>query len=626
MSLKFFNIDLHVSVIEDVKTIWKHLFPNIEIVDWSISGHAHLFNHAITSHNAVINQYTWRNFNMDMIHTFHNHYDHLLSQFDGFIITHTPIFVMLFEKYNKPIIIVNSCRYNQPLCWTKNAVMTYRFHDCLKRLCKKHLLTIIHNNLGDMMYFNKNILLEEGSQVYIPSLCSYVNAQYNPTKSTILVDDPQKIMGRDLLESPHYSTVYKTSPYEWKDLYEHVAIIVIPTEISYMTFFEYVQANIPLILPSKELLLQWIDEKKLVMGTLDNYNLSYSENIKEWIEFADYYTSPVSNNIIYFPSIPSLVDFLSNKSQLNHAIQQCHSQTSFTNTIRTHSIYESWNDIFHFNFFKFICYNFWPCLAKHHLDGDYSNEPECPILYKHNALDPKNVIKDDLIFVKTDLLPYFVGNLMTHITESFRIIIGVSDITPDPGLVTLLVNNKSCTKIISTNMMCEHPKIEYIPIGFPEPLRKNGDQVYLRSRMFHKVIDHGRKNIDVFIRKFGDTKHMRSDVLNNLGDMIHLKIFDSIVRLTFQVDFKELHSYLEKSKFAIVLPGNGIDTHYFYECILNECIPIFIAPLEKEFPLYRSFPCIQAWKGREMNIDMIKYYENIDWIDTKKRLLRGYYK
>jgi hypothetical protein len=124
----------------------------------------------------------------------------------------------------------------------------------------------------------------------------------------------------------------------------------------------------------------------LVMGTLENYNLSYSENMKEWVDVADYYTSPVSNNIIYFPSIPSLVEFLSNKSQFHHTIQQLHPKISSTNTIRIHSIYESWNHILHFRFFNFICYNFWPCLAKHHLDGDYSNEPECPILYKYNAL------------------------------------------------------------------------------------------------------------------------------------------------------------------------------------------------------------------------------------------------
>lgn len=261
------------------------------------------------------------------------------------------------------------------------------------------------------------------------------------------------------------------------------------------------------------------------------------------------------------------------------------------------------------------------------MDVDYSNELECPMLYKYNALEPKNVGEDEVVFVKTDLLAHFVDNVMQHITKRFRIIIGVSDIMPPDELVTLLVDNKLCTKITSTNIMCEHSKIEYIPIGFPEPLRKNGDQVFLRSRMFGKVIDHGRKNIDVFIRKFGDTKHMRSDVLNNLGEFINLKMFDSIVRLTFQVDFKELHSYLEKSKYAIVLPGNGIDTHYFYECILNECIPIFItSSFKKEFPLYKFFPCIQVWKGRDLDIDLKKYYENIDWNETKKRLLRGYYK
>ena len=34
--MKLFNMDLHISVIAD----FKNLFPEIEIVDWCMSGHA----------------------------------------------------------------------------------------------------------------------------------------------------------------------------------------------------------------------------------------------------------------------------------------------------------------------------------------------------------------------------------------------------------------------------------------------------------------------------------------------------------------------------------------------------------------------------------------------------------
>ncbi len=52
-----------------------------------------------------------------MIDAFVKEYDDLLKSFDGFIVTHTPVLALLYEKYNKPVIIVNSCRYEQPFCW-----------------------------------------------------------------------------------------------------------------------------------------------------------------------------------------------------------------------------------------------------------------------------------------------------------------------------------------------------------------------------------------------------------------------------------------------------------------------------------------------------------------------------
>ena len=43
-----------------------------------------------------------------------------LDKYDGFIVTHTPVFARLFEHLNKPVILVNSCRYDQPFCYNAN--------------------------------------------------------------------------------------------------------------------------------------------------------------------------------------------------------------------------------------------------------------------------------------------------------------------------------------------------------------------------------------------------------------------------------------------------------------------------------------------------------------------------
>ena len=106
--LKLFNLDLHISVIEDVKYIINKLYKDkIEITNWSLSHMSWVFNKQIANVE-IINQHTWKNINKKLIEDFYNKYKDYLEQFDGFIVTHSPVFCLLFEKFSKPIILINS--------------------------------------------------------------------------------------------------------------------------------------------------------------------------------------------------------------------------------------------------------------------------------------------------------------------------------------------------------------------------------------------------------------------------------------------------------------------------------------------------------------------------------------
>ena len=281
MSIRFFNLDLHVSVIEDIKTIWKEILPDVIIDDWSISGHSKLFQHFRSHDNNAINQDNWRFFDESIVKNFHILYDTMMSKYDGFIVTHTPVFVMLFEKYNKPIFVINSCRYNQPYCWSKNRFLIDIYHKCLQRLDAKNLLTMIHNNHADEWFFQKNVKLIH-RQYYIPSLCNYINWKYPhttvPIFDNILLDDPFNIIKNKTL-----NLIRKPQTYEYSEIYKYRAVIVVPRELSYMTFFEYIESGIPIIMPSKQYFIQLIKDKKVHLGTLSHYNLTSSEDIFEWI-------------------------------------------------------------------------------------------------------------------------------------------------------------------------------------------------------------------------------------------------------------------------------------------------------------------------------------------------------
>lgn len=633
--LKFFNLDLHVSVIEDVKRIFELLFPNIQVVDWSISGHAHLFPHAITQPNRVLSHHNWRSFDMMTVRHFHNEYDGLLRQFDGFVVTHTPIFVMLYERYNKPILLVNSCRYHQPICWTKDECMLRHFHDCLARLDAKGLLTIVHNNVADMLFFNRHSRLVLGcSQYYVPSLCSYVQSSYNPVHSTIMVDDRHRLLSTCGFPYNWTTAIGKyvfplvdkpPSGYEWCQLYEHQAVLLIPTETSFMTFFEYLYAAIPVLLPSQSLLQSWVREGCLTMTTLQAYDMQSEEAlVDDWIPYADYYhNEEVQHAMLYFDSLHDLHRTLTHP-QLPQILEQKHRVLMECRRRRSMAICRAWTNIIHFDYFQFVCYNFWPCLADFHLDVDYANEPLCTPFYRYNPLDPTQIKAGDLIFVKTDLLSHFMRAIRPTLHVPFRLLIAVSDMTPSHTHVDMLLSDELCTTIYATNMVRSHAKIVPLPIGFAEPLRPNGDVAFLRKR-YHEAW-RTRKDIDLFVRNFRGTHFGRAEKLKRLNEVYGPRgRFETIVRVQDDISHTEMHGYLGRAKFALCLPGNGIDTHYFYECILNECVPLVWHDSDMpNFPLYAHFPCIEFVEPESVVIQ--GFYETIDWDKEKEKLLRLHYK
>lgn len=632
--LTFFNLDLHVSVIEDVKTVFQVLFPNVQIVDWSISGHSHLFSHTFSHGNRVLSTQNWRMFDMLTVQHFHSEYHEMMESFDGFIVTHTPIFAMLYERYHKPVILVNSCRYHQPLCWTNHSTMRKLFHECLERLSAKGLLTIVHNNIADMRFFQRQAPLVSCPQFYIPSLCRYVRTSYNPKSPSILVDDRRSVLsslrnwcgGLGVSQTCPYVLKPKPSPFEWHELCEHQAVLLIPTEVSFMTFFEYLQATIPMFIPSRSLMESWIRTGRLRMGTLADYEMHDEDLLRDWLPYADYYYDvEIQHAMIYFDSIDDLRQILSHPS-LDDILHQKHRILAECRRRRTNAILQAWTDVFHIDYFQFVCYNFWPCLADFHLDVDYSNEPLCSPFYHYNPIQPNHIQPNQLIFVKTDLVPMFMQHVRPLIQTPFRLLVGVSDMTPANLHMETFLKDDLCTKIYATNCLHEHPKIEHLPIGFAEPLRDNGDGVFLRSRFISEW--RSQKSIDLFIRTFRSTNDSRISKISELSQVYGNRRFDTIVRLTEVVGWKDLHIYLGRSKFALCLRGNGIDTHYFYECILNECVPlVWQDPVTPRFPLYASFPCIQFVDPKELEgVDWRRFYETIDWNDAKQKLLRRYYR
>jgi hypothetical protein len=302
--MKLFNIDLHISVIADIKDIFKRLDMGIEIVDWCISGHTWVMGkQPATVH--VINQATWKNLNMEMIAEFHKKYDSFLSTFDGFIACHPNCFALLFEKYNKPILVVNSCRYDNPFCWTRDHSMVRELDACFMRLDEKNLLTFVSNNMADNHYVRlSNRYLK--TQI-IPSLCLYTGMAWKEDRQTKFLIYSG--------EAPDHPLITKRTSlpigYSWQELMKFKGIIHIPYEASTMSIFEQISSGIPLFFPTKRFLQElWNMGQHKGMnywGKTPSY-LEMTERDSFWIQRADYYSLEGS---YYFDSFEDLFQMLS---------------------------------------------------------------------------------------------------------------------------------------------------------------------------------------------------------------------------------------------------------------------------------------------------------------------------
>lgn len=298
-------MDLHVSVIADIKNVWQQIWgTEVQIVNWSLSGHAWVLQRR-TIHPNHINPDNWIQMTEDSISKFQEDYDPFLAQFDGFLCCHPNAFCMLFEKYQKPIVLVNSCRVDMPFCFpTASPGMLDKYIACLQRLKDANLLTIVSNNLADKAYstFGYNLVTK-----YIPSLCEYTGIKYAPTRDTFLVYKGYLPPHPLLSEYPSY-------PYAWSELGTFRGIVHLPYEASTMSMFEHFSAGLPLFFPTLEYMSRHVDIQSVSAYWGDRLpaNLSMFANKNIWLSLSDMYNLfKRSPNVHFFDSFEHLCHLLS---------------------------------------------------------------------------------------------------------------------------------------------------------------------------------------------------------------------------------------------------------------------------------------------------------------------------
>lgn len=351
--MRFFNFDLHISVISDITKILTEL--GHEVVEWSNSGSCHLIGKRQTSVKHV-NASNWKSINDNSIQNFCNEYKNFLGHFDGFIVTYPPVFTMLYDMFDKPIILQIPVRYEYPFSQRPNDWL--KFNEYLRRKIDSGKLIPLANSKYDALYFEYFV----GRKVNrIPNLCEYTNAKYNPTHNQLLYFS--KFKPSPIINDPIITDKERLGKYEWSDIVKYKGFVHIPYNASTMSIFEHYTENVPLFFPSKKFMIELKKQGHRGVLTETTWNQTFNfkagssinqkyldlpdpnafhsmESFTTWLEFSDFYDEKDMPYITYFDTFEDLYE----------KIRKCdydiiHNQMIKHNLIRKKEVYSKWKKI-----------------------------------------------------------------------------------------------------------------------------------------------------------------------------------------------------------------------------------------------------------------------------------------
>lgn len=247
------------------------------------------------------------------------------------------------------------------------------------------------------------------------------------------------------------------------------------------------------------------------------------------------------------------------------------------------------------------------------------------------------------IFIVSDLLEFFVNNILDKINKKFILVTGMSIKTcPVEALKQSsffhLINNKYLIRWCSqNNVIQKYPKILQIPLGLdyhavyndPGKWKNIADgntpveqeryllDVINNSVPFYKRINKIYVNFDINADRFGQRKQCLKDIPKNLLKM-------------YQQKLKRTQTWINTTKYAFVLSpyGQGMDCHRTWEALILGSIPIIKS---KEFvKMFEDLPVlivndwkqvtqkllddtIEEFKSKSFNYDKLtlEYWKNI---------------
>ncbi len=286
-----FNLDLHISVIADLKSGLKSNDANL--ISWSISS-ANRYNRRIFRVQDPVypfNGKNWTNLDDDLIEKFSNHYKPFLSKIDGFITCYPPSFAALFRNFEKPNLVLSATRYEAP--YTSQPKKWGVLNHYLISENSAGRMLLVGNNQGDCDYMEHYLGIKPRC---VPSVCEYTNFHFNSegSKNLVLARDP--ILTKHVREVTRGNWVpfreVMGQNYSWRDFKEVKEVFVVPYNISTMTLFEMATAGLPVAIPSRSFMQQLRNDYAGVLSELSFLQVNGGKVESQHINSPNDYNSP----------------------------------------------------------------------------------------------------------------------------------------------------------------------------------------------------------------------------------------------------------------------------------------------------------------------------------------------
>lgn len=265
----------------------------------------------------------------------------LENKYDAILTSHSIVTCHRLKDCGLPMIHVNSTRFGND--WIQDPEKHDALVQSVQTLFQQDRLTVVHNNKGDASYFHQYFpRLNPSQEIVIPSLCEnhirLRNQMVRPikiliwdTRQTLLQSDGSPFMKQmyarlkevlqDSLDSQAILLAEAQTFLPEGYLDNYTAVIHIPYNVSTMSMFQQVRANIPIWIPSKKLLaslwsnanepneLSWtvfVSGSESTASAMDH--VRDPKVIERWLDTADFYNPETLPLALQFDSVDELVE------------------------------------------------------------------------------------------------------------------------------------------------------------------------------------------------------------------------------------------------------------------------------------------------------------------------------